>query len=295
MKIFNFGSLNIDYIYQVEDFVRVGETISSLGFEAFPGGKGLNQSVAASKAGGRVFHVGAVGADGTILLQNLIEAGADVSFTKKSALQTGHAIIQVNRYGQNCIIIANGANYDIAVEDICMALSGAQPGDVVLLQNEVNNIPEIMRQAKKKKLKIVFNPSPITPELTGYPLDLVNTWILNEIEGAFLSAKQEPEEILEALQQKYPQAEIILTIGEEGSIYKNQDTSYVIPSRKVKAIDTTGAGDTFCGYYIASRSLDMDVETSLIRATTAASIAVTRSGASTSVPSSDEVDRILTK
>ncbi len=293
MKIFNFGSLNIDYIYRVNNFVQAGETISSLNFEAFPGGKGLNQSVAISKAGGNVYHVGSIGADGDMLLQELIKAGVSVDFIKNSKNRTGHAIIQVNREGQNCIIIAPGANFDITADDIDLALSNAQIGDIVLLQNEVNNISEIMKKAKEKNLKVIFNPSPITAEMADYPLELVDTFMLNEIEGSYLSDKKEPQEILDTLQNKYPNAEIILTLGIEGSIYKKKDIQYFIPPRKVTAVDTTGAGDTFCGYYIASISNNIDIESSLVRATVAASIAVTRAGASTSVPYSSEVDSIL--
>lgn len=293
LNIFNFGSLNIDYIYQVDEFVRAGETISSLGVEAYPGGKGLNQSVAIRKGGGKVYHVGSVGEDGSRLLRELVKAGVDVSCTKKSAVGTGHAIIQVNHCGQNCIIIAHGANYDISVEDVEAALAQAQPGDVALMQNEVNQIPEIMRRAKVKQLKLVFNPSPITPELADYPLELVDTFILNEIEGGFLTDRNETEEILEELQHRYPEAEFILTLGEEGCVYRKQDVNYVIPARKVQAIDTTGAGDTFCGYYLASIARNFNVEDSLKRATAAASIAVTRTGASTSVPASEEVDHLL--
>lgn len=150
MKVFNFGSLNIDYVYTVNDFVRAGETISSSKLETFPGGKGLNQSVAISKAGGEVYHVGIVGQDGDMLIQELEDAGVHSDFIRESTKRTGHAIIQVNEHGQNCIIIEHGANFEFNAADIDNAFMDAKKGDIVLLQNEVNQIPEIIKKQKKK-------------------------------------------------------------------------------------------------------------------------------------------------
>ena len=171
MKVLNFGSLNIDFVYRVRDFVRPGETISAASFARFPGGKGLNQSIALARAGARVLHAGAVGTDGGFLVDLLRENGVDCSLVAViDDTPTGHAVIQVADSGENSIVLYPGANHRIADELIDRALALTAPGDILLLQNEISAMPEIMRRAAERNLRIFFNPAPMTGAVAAYPL-----------------------------------------------------------------------------------------------------------------------------
>lgn len=159
MKILNFGSLNLDYVYGVEHFVMAGETISSSSRDTFCGGKGLNQSVALAKAGGNVFHAGNIGAEGGMLRDMLESAGVDTHLTKEVGVPTGHAIIQVNKKGNNCIILFGGANQQITSAQTDATLAEFSAGDYLILQNEVNMLAEIIDKAYAKGMVIFLNPS----------------------------------------------------------------------------------------------------------------------------------------
>ena len=162
MKILNFGSLNIDYVYSVDHFVQKGETLLSKDLNVYSGGKGLNQSVALGRAGARVYHAGAVGADGTFLLKLLNDAGVDTSYVYQSeAVRTGNAIIQTDKTGDNCILLFGGANQEITKEQVDETIDFFEPGDFIVLQNEINEMPYIIRKAHERGMIIVFNPAPM--------------------------------------------------------------------------------------------------------------------------------------
>lgn len=293
MRIINFGSLNLDNVYNVENFVKPSETISSTALSVFCGGKGLNQSVALAKAGAMVFHAGKVGSEGEILINMLRQSGVDVRFIKRSKKATGHAIIQIDKSGQNCIILYGGANHDIDEVMIDEVFLEFGKGDILLLQNEINNIPLIMQKASEKGMLIALNPSPIDKKLIEYPLELVKWFILNEIEGFELTGKNEPEQIVNTLLQKYPMACVVLTLGENGVVYKDKSTLCSQDIFKAKVIDTTAAGDTFTGYFLTAMSTETDVKSALIRASAASAICVSRLGASSSIPTAQQVDEFL--
>lgn len=306
MKVLNFGSLNIDYVYSVDHFIRPGETMSSTGMEIFCGGKGLNQSIALAKAGAKVCHAGAVGKnDGERLTTALAEAGVDGSLVRQTEGLSGHTIIQVDRSGQNCILLYGGANQEISEDQIDETLERFAEGDLLLLQNEISGLPYLMEQAKRRGMKIYLNPSPVTEGLLEAPLQLVDCFILNEIEASDICASrmgknvreaeedQQPEQLPELLHELFPQAAILLTLGEKGSIYYDGTRRVSRPAFSVKAVDTTAAGDTFTGYFMASEAEGRDVEDCLLRATKAAALAVSRKGASVSIPTADEVERTV--
>ncbi len=291
MKLVNFGSLNIDRVYQVPHFVRPGETILARNYQCFAGGKGLNQSIAAARAGVQVIHAGAVGADGGMLLDTLSESGVDASQVLHSETATGHAVIQVDSTGQNCIIVLGGANQELTRDYVDGVLASCDPEDIVLMQNETSLVPYVMEQAYSRGFRIAFNPSPADELLLTYPMEYVTWLILNEVEGAQLTGLQgaSDSQVLQALVEKYPQAEVVLTVGERGVLYAGQAKSLSCPACKVHVVDTTGAGDTFCGYFLACTLQGMGVEECLERATRASAIAISRAGASVSIPRMDEV------
>jgi len=289
MKILNFGSLNIDYVYEVDHMVQPGETLRAKSRQVFCGGKGLNQSTALAKAGAQVFHAGIVGQDGSMLLDALKEAGADTSLIKIVEGESSHTFIQVNPEGQNSILFFAGDNLSVTEDYIDEVIGRFDPGDYILLQNELNNTPLIMEKAHKQGLNIVFNPSPIQDAVLDYPLDLVHIFIVNEIEGSTLSGKSVPEQILASLTQKYPDAHIILTLGEKGAYYVHGKERIFQSAFPVEAVDTTAAGDTFTGFFLAAYTSGKSVKESMELAAKASSIAVTRKGAAPSIPKLSEV------
>ena len=289
MKVLNYGSLNIDLVYEVPHIVRPGETLSSLSLERFAGGKGNNQSIALAKAGVKVFHAGRVGTDGKWLVHNLKRAGANVGFIRKDAGPTGHAIIQVAASGQNSIVLFPGANRTLTKAEIRATVAEFGKGDILLLQNEINGIPEIMKQAHKAGMKIWFNPAPFSPDILDYPLSLVDLFIVNEIEAADLSGQKSEKGALTALARAFPKSRILMTLGAKGAILKEGKQEWFATSPKVKAVDTTAAGDTFIGYFAASVIKGFPPEQCLKYACTAAAISVTRKGAADSIPDKKEV------
>lgn len=293
MRILNFGSLNYDYVYSVHHIVAPGETLSSSKMELFCGGKGLNQSIALAKAGADVFHGGMVGADGDILLEKCASNEVDINFIKKVDGKNGHAMIQVNEQGQNSIILYAGSNGENTLEYIEEVLSHFGEGDMLLLQNEVNLLSEMIEEAYKRKMTIVLNPSPFNELVAACDLNKVSIFLMNEIEGFQITGEKDPENILKAMEETYPNAEVVLTLGDKGVCYAGKGNRHQHESYKVEVVDSTAAGDTFTGYFLSAVLEGRAVEEALHRASLAASIAVTRKGASDSIPMKEDVDRMI--
>lgn len=159
--ILNIGSLNIDHVYAVKAFVRAGETIASRQYRKHPGGKGANQSVALARAGAKVAHAGAVGPEGRWLIDLLQKEGIDTRFIQTVKEPSGHAVIQVDERGENAIFLYGGANQGLRKADIEKALDFFQPGDWLLLQNEINGLDTILEEAHRRRLRTCFNPAPL--------------------------------------------------------------------------------------------------------------------------------------
>lgn len=288
-NILNFGSLNIDKVYAVEHMVRAGETLAAQKMEEFPGGKGLNQSVALSRAGGTVSHAGKIGADGVFLKTLLEEAGVNTDFVYCSDGHTGQATIQVDANGQNCILLYHGTNYELTAADMDNALSHFHKGDLLVLQNEINNLPLLIDKAFAQGMEIALNPSPIGPELADCKLEKVTWFLLNEIEGLELTGEREPEKITGQLLQRYPGAKIVLTLGKHGVFYRDAEQTCTHGTYRVPVVDTTAAGDTFTGFFLCRVAAGDSVSDALRIASVASSIAVSRNGAAVSIPTLAEV------
>ena len=298
MRVFNLGSINIDRVYTLDHLVAPGETETADDFAVYPGGKGFNQTMALARAGAQVCLVGAIGSDGTWLLVPLREAGADTSRIATVGSTTGHAVIQVDREGRNSIVVLRGANGRITPAHLAAGLSFAHPGDLFLTQNETACTEEALRLAKEKKMVVALNPSPFDERILALPLDLVDIFLVNEGEAAALAGMRpgaEPGAALVALRIKYRHAKFVLTLGDKGVISSSPESPapVTLPARKVEAVDTTAAGDTFTGYYLAALSRGLPEREALERATAAAAISVTRRGAAPSVPDRREVDAYL--
>lgn len=289
MKIINFGSLNIDYVYQVDRFVQPGETKMVKARQAYCGGKGLNQSVALARAGLETWHAGFIGSDGGFLVDRLRESGVHTELLCSTRQDTGHAIIQVNESGQNCILICPGTNVLFTEDYVEEVLSHFGPGDVVLLQNETNLVGEIMERSAAHGLLIAFNAAPMDEKVRNYPLEKVRWLFVNELEGVQLSGERQYTTAIRALRERYPSTEIIMTLGSEGSMYLGDGGVLTQRAYPVSPVDTTGAGDTFTGYFLRGALQQVAALSPLELASRAGAIAVGRMGASDSIPTLMEV------
>ncbi|CUX35432.1 ribokinase [Clostridium sp. C105KSO13] len=289
MKVLNFGSLNLDYVYSVDHMVKPGETMASFGMNTFCGGKGLNQSIALARAGVAVFHAGMVGEGGKLLLKTCRESGIKTDYIRTIPGKSGHTIIQVDKNGQNCILLYGGANRSITKEYVDDVLGCFESGDILLLQNEVNLLDYIIEQAYDLGMMIILNPSPYDSALDTCDFSKISMFLLNEIEGEQVTGEGNVEKMLRKLKTMYPDARIVLTLGAEGSVYQYKEEQYHQGIYKVKAVDTTAAGDTFTGYFISSVIEGMPVQRGLELAAKAAAIAVSRQGAADSIPLKEEI------
>ena len=291
MSILNFGSLNIDYVYGVDHFALKGQTITSRSLDVFPGGKGLNQSLALARAGADVRHAGQVGRDGGFLRDLLAENGVGVEdVAVRDDVRSGNAIIQNDADGDNCIILYPGANCAIDRAFVDRVLDGYGEGDWLLLQNEISELPYIVERAYARGMRIVLNPSPADALLDEVDLELIDCFVLNEGEAALLSgASGDRETLLAAMRARFGRADIVLTLGEHGSAYLHGDETVVQSAYLVDTVDTTAAGDTFTGYLLAGLLAGRTVARSLDDAAKAAAIAVSRRGAAPSIPTDEEV------
>lgn len=296
MKVLNFGSLNIDFVYSLDHIVNKGETISSKSLKIFSGGKGLNQSVAMGRAGIAVYHAGSVGTDGQFLVDILKNSGVNVdNILCIEDERSGNAIIQIDADGDNSIILYGGANQAITEAQIDNTLAKFEEGDYIVLQNEINKLPYIVEKAHDRGLKIVLNPSPMDDKIFAINLDYIDYFILNEIELAQLLQTESVDlnnmsGICSLLAKRFAQATIILTLGEKGSVYIHKDRYHFQEAFRTETIDTTAAGDTYSGYFVAGIIKGESIEESMLMASKAAAITVSRSGAAPSIPVIAELD-----
>jgi ribokinase len=289
-RVLNFGSINVDHVYSVEHFVRPGETLNCHEYRRFAGGKGLNQSIALAQAGASVYHAGKVGIEDAWLKSLMEDKGVDTRFVETINGPSGHAIIQVNAAGENAIVIVGGANQLISESDIQRIIANFGAGDTLLAQNEVNAVPKIIRSAKARGLTVVFNAAPMNPQVLNYPLELVDILVVNETEAQSLTGESEPEKIYETLHHRYPCMAVVLTMGHKGAAYFSPQDRFHQPAEKVHVVDSTGAGDTFIGFFLAEFIRTNEPKTALAYAIRAAAITVTRHGAADSIPSRKELE-----
>ena len=293
MKILNFGSLNVDHVYQVDHFVAAGETEHALRYDLHMGGKGMNQSVALARAGAETYHAGCIGADGVFLADFLRECGVNTRHLRQIETPTGHAMIQVDKTGQNCILLFGGANQCISDAQIDETIAQFDRGDILLLQNEISEIRTLLEEGAARGLRIAFNPAPITAELADMPIGIAEWLFVNETEGAALSGETANDRIITALREKYPHTTVILTVGGDGVIAADDAGIHRLPAMKVPVADTTAAGDTFIGYFLAAVAEGSDLQGALHTASAASALTVSRAGAAASIPMADEVKRFL--
>jgi ribokinase len=289
-RILNFGSINVDHVYTVDRFVAAGETLASTSLSLGPGGKGFNQSIALARAGARVMHGGCLGRDAEWLRERLQSEKVDISRLTLVDQPAGHAIIQVTPSGQNAIVLHPGSNHAVSPRDLPALFAEFTKDDWFLTQNETSCVPEALACASAAGMTVCFNPAPMHPVVRAYPLELVDWLIVNEHEGAELGGGGTPEEVLSHLRRLCPHAHLVLTLGSEG-VWCSPPTGDTIrvPAQRVRAVDTTGAGDTFIGFLIAATMQEQPLSTALSLACRAAAWSVTRPGAADSIPRLEQI------
>ncbi len=292
-----FGSLNCDLTIRAPYLPKAGETLKGSDFLINAGGKGANQAYACAKLGGDVSMAGCVGQDafGEMLLQNLSSAGVDTRFIRKTGRSTGVAMITIID-GDNRIILDEGANACVSEEDVYALLDGAKEGDILLVQLE-NPLPVIQKAlslAKERGLFTVLNPAPAVKEakVLVRDADLITP---NRNELALLSGKEGLDEGIDELLERGA-SRVIVTLGGEGSYYADRETRFSVPAISAgKAIDTTAAGDTFCGALCVKLAEGATMKEAMRFASACSGIAVTRRGAQASVPTRPEAESLLAK
>ena len=292
-KLVNLGSLCIDNVYSVPNITVAGETVASLEYALHAGGKGLNQSLAAAKAGARVVHVGCVGSDGRWLKQELSKSGVDVAAVRETDTPSGHAVIQVNPSGENAIVISGGANRMLDDADIDTAFSLCGPNDWLLLQNEINRMEDIFDRSSKDRQKLALNLAPVDDRIGNYDLGAVDLLIVNEVEAQALSGETAVDDAFEALCARYPACDVVVTLGREGLRYGRGAERIGLGAFPVRSVDETGAGDAFVGYLMAGLLDGQRVRDALIAGSAAGALAATRAGAASSIPDREAVTSMV--
>lgn len=249
----------------------------------------MNQSVALAKAGVEVWQGGMIGEDGQPFLDACGEFGVHVDLIATVEGKSGHALIQIDKNAQNCILLYGGANQKLTETYVDEVLGHFEKGDVLLLQNEVNLLPYIVDKAFERGMFIALNPSPFDQKLKAVDMKKVSLFLLNEVEGAQVAGVTDPQAIIDKMREMFPHAGIVLTLGKDGAIYADATQQHFQPVFPVKAVDTTAAGDTFTGYFLAGYTEGMPIPEVLRMSAKASSIAVSRAGAVPSIPWRKEV------
>lgn len=286
MAIYNLGSINADLFYQVPHLPQPGETLAALSMSRGLGGKGANMSVAASRAAALVSHIGAVGTDGVWARQRLLEYGVDTRhITVLDQVPTGQAVINVDRDGENAIVLLPGANDRISENLIGQALSESARGDMLLIQNETNNQHYAAKMGRDLAMFVAYAAAPFSAQAVQELLPFLDFLILNEVEAEQLTAEigTAPEDL--------SVTDIIITLGAKGCRWINtqKGTDQTYQAYDVDVVDTTGAGDTFTGYVLAGLDRGMPMEQAIGLAMKAGALMVMREGTADVIPDLKEV------
>ncbi len=288
MAIYNLGSVNVDYFYSLPHLVRPSETLAAVDFKQGLGGKGANQSVAIAKAGGCVKHIGAMHPSDKHYFDQLSALNIDTTHLSMSETASGHGIVMVDaQSAENQIVVYPGANFAITEQMIDKGLNDATSSDWALCQNETSQTHYFMMRAKAKRMKLCYSAAPFDAEKTLVMLPLIDLLVVNEIEAKDL------ERALNRPIEECGVDHILVTLGSRGVRYIGCDSEFTVASPKVNAVDTTGAGDTFLGLFLARYDQTGDLNASLRFAVTGAAIQVTRHGTADAIPSLDEIESAL--
>lgn len=287
MAIWNLGSINIDHVYRMDDLPRPGETLAANSYSVGLGGKGANQSIAAAQAGAVTHHLGAMGQADEWVIQRLRAGHVDTTHILRLADQvTGHALILLDKTAENSIIIHAGANRALKKTALQKAMAEIAAGDTLLLQNETNLQSEAARIARAAGARVIYSAAPFNLDALQAVMADVSILAMNQGEA---------DQLFAAIPGRLPVEGLLITRGADGAEYCDLKTgqSWHQPAFAVTPIDTTGAGDTFAGYFAAALDRGDPVPEALRQASGAAALKVTRQGAGEAIPALSEVTDFL--
>ncbi|MEN8117600.1 MAG: ribokinase [Bacteroidota bacterium] len=300
-KIVVIGSSNIDLIMKMDHLPEKGETVADAAFMQVYGGKGANQAVAAARAGGNVAFISCVGEDAYTprMIQNYKNDGIDTRYIfEEKGKASGHALIMIGDRGENYISVAPEANYMLTPDKLDKALPVIQHAAMIVMQYEIpeETIKYVIDIANKNNIPVMWNVAPARA-FDFSLISKVNILVLNEVEAGFLAEMPventiDAEKAAETLVKKGVE-KVIITLGAKGAFIVTNDEKVSVPSYKVDAVDTTAAGDTFCGSLAVALVEEKSLKDSLKFASAAAAISVTRMGAQPSAPTREEIARFL--
>lgn len=293
-----FGSINVDMVIQVPALPRPGETVVSGSYATFPGGKGGNTALAAARAGAATMLFGRVGEDGFAEdgLALLRADGVDLSGVLRSTRPTGCATVWVDGAGENAIVVAAGANLDSRAEQVPDSVLG--PGTIVALQMEVPPAESwrLVGRAKRAGARVLLNlaPAGMVPETILRQLDVI---VVNEVEAATLAADaglnaDTPSRVPGLLAERYDLT-CIVTLGGAGAIAFGRNGGFAVPALPVTPVDTTAAGDAFCGGLAAALDKGLELDAALRHASTGAGLSCIVEGAQSSLPDAAAIEARL--
>ncbi len=290
-----FGSINLDLVVAVPRLPTAGETVSGRDHQTFPGGKGANQALAARRAGADVRFIGAVGQDSfaELALLNLREAGVDLSGVRTMAGSTGLALIGIDPAGENQIIVASGTNARV---EASWLKGGFGPGQTLLVQGEVPlvEVTEGARLARDAAGTVIWNPAPVPEGDLRACLDFAGTVVVNVSEAAEIGGRLGIAGDTETFALKLAEGgrNVIVTLGADGVLARTPNARYRFASPAVNAVDTTGAGDAFCGALAAALDRKTSFERALKEGAAAGALACTVTGAQSSAPHLEDIARL---
>ena len=300
-KIVVIGSSNVDLLMKMDHLPEKGETVTDAEFFQVYGGKGANQAVAAARAGGNVAFVNCVGEDAYTpqMVQNYKNDGIDTRFVfQEKGVASGHALIMIGGAGMNYLSVAPGANYQLTPEKINEAMPVIEQAAMIVMQYEIQEetIKYVIDIANRKGIPVMWNCAPARAFDVSY-IPKINILVLNEVEAGFLAGMQvEYESDAEVAAKKLVDkgvGKVIITLGSKGAFVLTKTEKVSVPSFKVEAVDTTAAGDTFCGAFAVAIVEGKSLNDALQFASAAAAISVTRMGAQPSAPTREEIDAFL--
>jgi ribokinase len=296
MSVLVFGSLNLDLVAYADLLPTLGQTVTGEKLMRFPGGKGLNQAIAAKRAGAQVLMVGAIGSDseGDFLSQVLKSEGINSDFINQVTTQTGVAVIEVAKDAQNRILIIPGANALVRFKAEYLINAGTPKVCLAQLETPIAEVEKFIVSAKAAGAITILNPAPIQ-SLSSAIAASCDYLVVNETESSYLvgtpSERLSKEEAIAIGKQLLGKGfnQIIITLAENGSIFIDHNRQIYTPAFKVSALDTTAAGDAFCGAFATALSEDNSIEYALKFASAAGALAATKAGAVPSLPNSQEI------
>jgi len=301
MGVLIVGSLNIDIVTYLEKMPEPGETVVGDRLETFPGGKGLNQAVAAARAGGEVVMVGVLGNDShsNMLKQVMLTEKINSDYVRKVVGASGTAIIEVDKSGRNRIIVIAGANSELKANDLKPEiLTKITKRQVLLsqLESPISELFSIFQAAKNSNFYTILNPAPAR-KLEMKFIQLIDLLVPNQFEAEFLTGIKvtDTDSAFSAGKELISQGvkSVLITMGKAGSVLITKDGGELFSSFKVHAIDTTAAGDAFCGAIAVALSEEFDLKTAIRFASAAGALSVQIEGATTSMPTRQEIEKLM--